>query len=251
MNSDDRSPFGFDFLSFGEKTKKVFDVFTSVSSSYDMMNDLMSAGAHRLWKKNFIDTLPLKPGVKILDLATGTGDIAIGLASRAKEMNVEASITAADPNDAMLKIAEKKAYDAGIIEGIDWCTASGEDLPFEDASFDICTISFGLRNATDIDGTLRQIKRVLKPGGHFSCLEFSHPTSPLIEVPYEFYSFAIIPLMGQIVTGDKASYEYLVQSIKTFPKQDVLIQKQSDAGLISNSYTNILGGIVAHHKGWA
>ena len=249
-NSDPKSPFGFDFFSFQEKTKKVLDVFTSVASSYDVMNDFMSLGAHRLWKRDFIETLPLTPGVKILDLATGTGDIAIGIAQKAKGMNLEFEITGADPNENMLKIAEKKAYDAGIIQGIDWQVAQGEELPFQDACFDICTISFGLRNATDIDGTLREIRRVLKPGGHFSCLEFSHTTSPLLEIPYEFYSFAVIPLMGQIVTGDKASYEYLVQSIKTFPKQEELILKQENAGFSSNSYTNILKGIVAHHKGW-
>jgi demethylmenaquinone methyltransferase/2-methoxy-6-polyprenyl-1,4-benzoquinol methylase len=251
MNTEFKSPFGFDFLNMKEKTQKVFEVFNSVSGSYDLMNDLMSGGTHRLWKKYFIDSLPLRPGIKILDLATGTGDIAIRMASKAKEMNIPLHITGVDPNENMLEKAKTKAHDAGIISGLEWTMAPGEELPFDDGSFDLCTISFGLRNASDIDQVLREINRVLTPGGQFSCLEFSHPTSAVVEIPYEFYSFAIIPLMGQIVTGDKASYEYLVQSIRTFPKQEELIQKQQEAGFIHNSYENLLNGIVAIHKGFS
>lgn len=215
------------------------------------MNDLMSAGAHRLWKENFVNKLPLRPNLKILDLATGTGDIAIKIAKKCKSLNFPFEITAVDPNEEMIRQGEAKAYDSGILDPISWVIAPAESLPFEDATFDICTISFGLRNASDIDQALSEIKRVLKPGGYFGCLEFSHPTSSTMQIPYEFYSFSIIPTMGQIVTGNKEAYQYLVESIRTFPKQEELIEKFEKTGFTSNSYENILNGIVAIHKGWA
>ncbi len=251
MNTESKSPFGFDFLNIKEKTQKVLNVFSSVSSSYDLMNDLMSAGAHRLWKKEFVNGLPLRPNLKILDLATGTGDIAIKIAKKCKLLDFQFEITAVDPNENMIRQGESKAYDCGILDPISWVIAPAETLPFDDATFDICTISFGLRNTSDIDQALKEIKRVLKPGGYFGCLEFSHPKSSAVQIPYEFYSFSIIPTMGQIITGNKEAYQYLVESIRTFPNQDALIEKFKNTGFVSNSYENILNGIVAIHKGWA
>ena len=251
MEKDEKrfSPFGLDSLEESEKREKVEGIFSAVAGSYDLMNDVMSFGLHRLWKKDFVENIPLRPQDHVLDLSTGSGDIAIKLSHRSSHENLNLSITGCDPSPEMLKKAEEKAFDEGCLN-IDWVEGLGEKLPFPDSSFDVCAISFGLRNTTHVEDVLREVVRVLKPRGYFGCLEFSKPQSSFVKLPYEIYSKRFIPLMGQIITGQKKAYEYLVDSIESFLSAEDLIALMEAVGLTSCSYEAILNGVVAKHIGW-
>lgn len=249
--------FGFTSVPEGSKKPKVAEVFHRVANNYDLMNDVMSAGTHRLWKSQFISMLKPQPGLKLLDMAGGTGDISFGVidAIRAHSGSTEqSSVTVSDINPSMLRVGEERAKDRGYFAvpnvDVEFVVADAEQLPFEDQSFDAYTIAFGLRNVTNIDLALREAHRVLKPGGRFMCLEFSKVENPLLATVYDAYSFNIIPTMGELVSSDRASYQYLVESIRRFPSQSDLVDKMKDAGFRCASYTNMTGGVVAVHSGF-
>lgn len=240
--------FGFKSVSAQEKTNLVRNVFASVASKYDIMNDLMSGGMHRLWKKEFISQIPDFHG-KLLDMASGTGDIARKYYAKALEDNIRADITACDASSEMLKEGRNKAIDAGILD-IKYQVAEAEKLPFKDESFDYYTVAFGIRNFTDIPAALNETYRVLKPGGKFLCLEFSHIQTPILEALYDFYSMNIIPFIGKMVTNDEESYRYLVESIRQFPTQETFKKMIEDAGFSKVAYQNLTFGTVAIHTGY-
>lgn len=239
--------FGFRRVAAGDKARLVAGVFASVAGRYDLMNDLMSGGVHRLWKSYLIDRLDPRPGQTLIDIAGGTGDIAARFLARAGET---AHILVCDISEPMVRRGRDRALDHGIVAGIDWVVGDAERLPFADASADRCTIAFGLRNVTRIAAALGEARRVLKPGGRFLCLEFSRVVLPLLARAYDLYSFAVLPRLGQVVTGDGAAYRYLVESIRRFPPQDELAQLMAAAGLERVSYRNLTGGIAAVHSGW-
>jgi len=239
-----KTHFGFESVEWDEKAARVRGVFDSVASRYDIMNDAMSGGMHRLWKGHMVRSLRLRDGMQILDLAGGTGDIAFRMI---KQQAVD--VVVCDINATMLSEGRNRAIDKSI-EGTHWLCGNAECLPLPDATFDACTIAFGIRNVTDIPAALRDIYRILKPGGQFACLEFSHVTNPLLKPAYEWYSFQCIPRMGELITKDRASYQYLIESIRQFPKQETFAQMIRDAGFSQVSYHNLNGGIVALHKGW-
>jgi len=249
---DDKVSFGFEDVSREEKSRRVKGVFASVASKYDLMNDLMSAGVHRVWKANMIAWLNPQPGETLLDVAGGTGDIARAFLKRANEVARRRSIKAdtiafvSDINEAML-VAGIREDD----ENMPRVACDAAALPFPDASADAITISFGIRNVVEIDQALREFRRVLKPGGRFACLEFSHMTHRVLQDAYDKYSFAVIPKLGELVTGDAASYQYLIESIRRFPMQDAFAAKIKVAGFMEVGYQNYSGGIAALHTGWA
>lgn len=245
MQNPESTQFGFKDVTPKEKTDKVIGVFDSVASNYDIMNDLMSGGMHRIWKDRFVRMIRPKNGQAILDVAGGTGDIAF----RMKKKAPESAITVSDLNPNMLDVGRDRAIDRGWINAFDWVTGNAEDLPFEDNSFDIYTIAFGLRNVTHIDKALAEAARVLKPGGRFFCLEFSHVKDPLFAKAYDLYSYNIIPRIGEKVAQDRESYQYLVESIRKMPKQELLQDRMNAAGLKEAMFTNLTGGIVAIHRG--
>ena len=230
-----------------EKTRKVLGVFDSVADKYDLMNDIMSGGLHRLWKDRLIREIAPKPGQSFLDIAGGTGDIAFRLY---KACGGDCHLTVSDINASMLAVGRKRAVDKGIVRNVAWEVADAANLPFEDNSFDVYTIAFGLRNVTLIDDALREAYRVLKPGGRFFCLEFSHVEEPLLARLYDAYSFGIIPQMGKLVAQDKDSYQYLVESIRAFPTQDELKTRLVEAGFDQAHHTNLTYGVVAIHEAW-
>ena len=240
--------FGFKSVSFQEKTNLVRDVFASVASKYDIMNDLMSGGMHRLWKKEFISQIPDFHG-KLLDMASGTGDIARKYYAKAKEEGINPNIIACDASAEMLQEGRNKAVDAGILD-IKYHVTEAEKLPFEDAHFDYYTVAFGVRNFTDIPAALKEAHRVLKPGGKFLCLEFSHIQKPILEPLYDFYSMNIIPFIGKIVAQDEGSYRYLVESIRKFPTQETFKKMIENAGFNKVAYQNLTFGTVAIHTGY-
>jgi len=281
-----------------EKEGKVREVFENVADSYDVMNDFMSAGLHRVWKDYLLDlssvrsmaqvvnqqqqqqhsvtndaTASIPLNLKILDVAGGTGDVAFrfvdaaGLAGQQQQLQQEPqgqvqddppiSITVCDINAEMLRVGEKRArekYGSHLLDttkGLAFVQGNAQDLhQFEDNTFDLYTIAFGLRNVTDVDKGLREACRVLKPGGRFMCLEFSQVPNPMFRQIYDLYSFNVIPQMGQFVAHDRDSYQYLVESIRKFPPQDELKQRMTNAGFQMSKYTNLTGGIVAIHEGW-
>ena len=242
--------FGFTDVPVGEKTARVGAVFDSVAARYDLMNDLMSGGVHRFWKAAFIRRLGLRPGAHVLDVAGGTGDIAFRMLDR---LNGDGHVTVCDINREMLGVGAARAIDRGYLPTagtLDWVCGDAEALPVEDMSVDAYTIAFGLRNVTRIDRALAEARRVLKPGGRFFCLEFSHVMVPMLGTLYEQYSFAVLPRIGQIVANDHDAYQYLVESIRRFPTQDDLLARMAAAGLARNRYENLSGGIVAIHSGW-
>ncbi len=244
----DSVAFGSENVALGGKQALVDDVFHSVARHYDLMNDLMSAGMHRLWKGALINALnPPRKGRpwRLLDLAGGTGDIALRAAARSKG---HADIVVADPNGSMLAVGRERAAKAAA--AIDFREASAEALPFPAASFDACTIAFGIRNVTSIEKALAEVFRVLKRGGHFLCLEFSEVDVPTLDRIYDAYSFHVIPRLGQAVAGDADSYRYLVESIRTFPNQERFAAMIRAAGFERVGYRNFSGGIVALHSGW-
>jgi demethylmenaquinone methyltransferase / 2-methoxy-6-polyprenyl-1,4-benzoquinol methylase len=238
--------FGYRRVKAEEKARLVRDVFDSVSPRYDLMNDLMSGGVHRLWRAELIDRLAPRPGQCLLDVAGGTGGIAERFLARAGT----ARAIVCDINESMLRCGRDRAVDAGRLAGIDWICGDAECLPVRSASVDAYTIAFGLRNVTRIDVALAEARRVLKPGGRFLCLEFSRVDTPLLRQAYDFYSFAVLPLMGQVVAGDREAYQYLVESIRRFPPQGELAQRMAAAGLERVSFKNLTGGIAALHSGW-
>lgn len=236
--------FGFEKVDPAKKASRVRQVFENVAPSYDLMNDLMSLGIHRLWKRRLAAMVDPQPGEVILDVAGGTGDIAFLLRERAPR----AKITVCDINPAMLAVGRDRAIDRGIIKGIDFIEGNAEALPIKPNSVDVYTIAFGLRNVTHIDKALKDAHRVLKPGGRFFILEFSQVARPLRPV-YDVYSFAVLPLLGRYVANDEKSYRYLAESIRQFPPQDELADRMEKAGFSNVSYTNFSGGICAVHQG--
>ena len=239
--------FGFDEVAPEDKALRVRDVFRRVASRYDLMNDLMSGGIHRLWKEALLDWLAPRRGMHLLDLAGGTGDVAMRFLNR---LDGDGRVTLADINDAMLGVGRDRAMDAGWLTEIDWLAADAMALPFPDCSFDAVTIAFGIRNVTRIDQALAEARRVLRPGGRFLCLEFSKVVLPVLGQLYDTYSFNLVPLLGRYVAKDEASYRYLVESIRKFPDQQAFAALMKDAGLEQVRFRNLSGGIAAIHSGW-
>ena len=238
--------FGYQEVPVEEKAGRVADVFHSVAARYDVMNDLMSGGVHRLWKRFTIELSGARPGQTILDIAGGTGDLT---ARFARIVGPEGQVVLADINDSMLKVGRDRLLDRGIAGNVVPVQADAQYLPFPDNTFDCITIAFGLRNVTDKDLALRSMLRVLKPGGRLLVLEFSKPESKLLEKIYDQYSFRLLPFMGKLVANDPESYRYLAESIRMHPDQETLKQMMEDAGFVGCEYHNMTGGIVALHKG--
>ncbi len=234
-----------------EKAGLVRRVFDSVAPRYDLMNDLMSAGVHRLWKNALVDVLNPRPGERLLDVAGGTGDIAFRILRRQMERGGDRpDVTVCDINPAMLAVGRDRAADRGLLKGLTWTTGDAENLPFPDRSFDGYTIAFGLRNVTDIDKALGEAHRMLKPGGRFYCLEFSKVTSAPIGRAYDAYCSRALPLLGRVVASDAQSYRYLYESIRRFPPQRELAQRLRGAGFENVTWRNMTLGVVALHGGW-
>jgi len=235
--------FGFEKVTASEKTQKVTDVFHRVANKYDLMNDLMSGGLHRLWKAWFVDSLPLQGQAHYLDVAGGTGDIAKRILDHLTQRGLRSEITVCDINPSMLVEGQMKHLDTPL----KWSNGNAEELPFPDKSVDVYTIAFGLRNVTDTQKALQEAHRVLKPGGTFACLEFSEVSS-FLKKPYDFYSFKFLPLIGKVVADDGPAYKYLVESIRKFPNQKRLCEMLKDAGFPSPTYNNYTGGVVCVHR---
>jgi demethylmenaquinone methyltransferase/2-methoxy-6-polyprenyl-1,4-benzoquinol methylase len=229
-----------------EKTRKVIGVFDSVANSYDIMNDLMSGGLHRLWKDHLIRKIRPRAGLAYLDVAGGTGDIAFRIR---KKTGPDAKITLCDLNTEMLRVGRDRAVDKGYLDDFQWVTGNAESLPLPDESQDVYTIAFGLRNVTHIDTALREALRVLKPGGRFYCLEFSKVHEPVLSRIYDEYSYRLIPKIGEIVAKDRESYQYLVESIRKFPPQKELLKRMETAGFSRCRFENLTMGVVAIHEG--
>ncbi len=246
-NGPDSTHFGFKTVRREEKVSLVANVFHSVAAKYDVMNDLMSLGIHRLWKRFTIDCSGVRPGQKVLDLAGGTGDLT---ALFSKRVGPTGQVVLADINASMLNVGKDKLRDLGLVNNISYAQANAEALPFADNTFDVITIAFGLRNVTDKDAALRSMFRVLKPGGRLLVLEFSKPTEAWLSKAYDVYSFKLLPAMGQLVANDRESYQYLAESIRMHPDQDTLKNMMQQAGFAEVSYHNLTGGIVALHRGY-
>ncbi|CAH2295338.1 2-methoxy-6-polyprenyl-1,4-benzoquinol methylase, mitochondrial [Pelobates cultripes] len=273
--------FGFQTVSEEEKGERVYQVFENVARKYDLMNDSMSLGVHRLWKDWLIQYMNPTPGTKLLDVAGGTGDIAFRFVnyiraqkekmirhklkyqqnlswseiSRAYQQEEQGSLGGSravicDINKEMLKVGKQKSLTLGYSEGLSWVAGNAEELPFDDDKFDVYTIAFGIRNVTHIDQALQEAYRVLKPGGRFLCLEFSQVNNPLLARAYDLYSFQVIPVLGEIIAGDWKSYQYLVESIRRFPPQEEFKAMIEDAGFFKVKYHNLTSGIVAVHSGF-
>jgi demethylmenaquinone methyltransferase/2-methoxy-6-polyprenyl-1,4-benzoquinol methylase len=239
--------FGFEEVAWGDKAKRVRGVFDSVAPRYDLMNDLMSGGLHRLWKEFTLSQTHLRPGQRALDVAGGTGDIARGMQ---KQVGDRGLVVLSDINGAMLAHGRDRTIDSGIVRGMEYVQANAECLPFADNTFDCITIGFGLRNVTDKSAALRSMQRVLKPGGQLLILEFSQPTIPALRPLYDAYSFKILPVLGKLVANDSESYRYLAESIRKHPDQETLLAMLREAGLVECRYHNLSGGIVALHRGY-
>lgn len=239
--------FGFEPIEPEAKAEKVRAVFDKVAKRYDLMNDLMSAGVHRLWKEAMVDWLAPRPDRVYLDLAGGTGDIAARILRR---IDGQARIYLADINYSMLAVGRDRVLDDGYFGAVHPVTADAQALPFSDASIDACTIAFGMRNVTHIDKALREIRRVLRPGGRFLCLEFSRLTAASLEPLYDRYSFQVLPALGRMVAGDAESYRYLAESIRKFPDQDKFGALIVEAGFSRVKFRNLSAGIACIHSGW-
>jgi demethylmenaquinone methyltransferase / 2-methoxy-6-polyprenyl-1,4-benzoquinol methylase len=247
MKDDRSTDFGFQQVAWGDKARRVRGVFDSVAGNYDLMNDLMSAGAHRLWKRFTLSLTNLRPGQRALDVAGGTGDLAAGLARQVGERGL---VILTDTNAAMLGHGRDRLTDDGLVGNIRYVQANAERLPFADNTFDCITIGFGLRNVTDKAAALQSMRRALKPGGQLLVLEFSHPVAPALKPLYDAYSFRVLPLLGKIIARDEASYRYLAESIRMHPGQEKLLTMLQEAGLEGCRYHNLSGGIVAVHRGY-
>ena len=239
--------FGFSEVPVTEKVKRVKGVFDSVAGNYDIMNDVMSMGIHRLWKRQTIDLSGVRPGNKVLDLAGGTGDLTKAFAKR---VGKDGKVVLADINESMVRVGRDRLIDEGVGGNVEYTITNAEALAFPDNTFDIATIAFGLRNVTHKDVALAELCRVLKPGGQLLVLEFSKVTNPALSKLYDFYSFNILPKMGKVIANDEASYQYLAESIRMHPDQETLKQMMLDAGFDKAEYLNFTQGIVALHRGW-
>jgi demethylmenaquinone methyltransferase/2-methoxy-6-polyprenyl-1,4-benzoquinol methylase len=246
MTEKDTTHFGYKEVDKEAKAGMVADVFHSVAARYDLMNDLMSGGVHRIWKRFTIELSGVRKGNAVLDIAGGTGDLA---ARFAEIVGPEGRVVLADINDSMLQVGRDKLLDKGLQANLEFVQADAQFLPFPDDSFDCITIAFGLRNVTDKNLALRAMLRVLKPGGRLLVLEFSKPQNELLGKAYDAYSFRVLPFMGRLVANDSDSYQYLAESIRMHPDQDTLKDLMEDAGFTRCEYHNMTGGIVALHKG--
>ena len=245
-STDDTTDFGYERVRKEEKAGRVREVFDSVASRYDLMNDLMSGGMHRLWKRFTIELSSVRPGQTVLDIAGGTGDLAAKFSQR---VGPDGHVILADINAAMLSVGRDRLIDKGALNNISVSQADAQFLPYADNSIDCITIAFGLRNVTDKALALRSMHRVLKPGGRLLVLEFSKPTSPLLSQVYDAYSFSALPFMGKLITNDADSYRYLAESIRKHPDQETLLEMVEDAGFVHCKYHHMTGGIVAIHRG--
>ena len=239
--------FGYRDVAVEEKASLVHSVFESVAGKYDLMNDLMSLGVHRLWKRHFIAISDIQPGQRVLDLAGGTGDIA---ALMSKRVGSHGSVVLSDINEAMLAVGRQRMEDRGLVGNIEYSLADAEKLPFADGEFDAVTIAFGLRNVTDQSAALREMFRVLKSGGRAMILEFSKVEFEGLKKIYDGYSFGILPRLGKLVADDEDSYRYLAESIRKHPDQETLAGMMEDAGFTNVTYRNLTGGVVAIHSGY-
>lgn len=243
--ADDTADFGYRTVSRQDKKPLVRAVFDSVANRYDVMNDVMSLGIHRVWKRMFVTTLGPRPGMKLLDLAGGTGDISFGWL---KEGGGPAILT--DINASMLSVGRDRAASKGYVSQLEFCVVDAEAIPLPDCSVDRVSIAFGLRNCTDKAAVLREARRVLKPGGRFCCLEFSRVQVAALSPIYDTWSFKVLPKMGALIAKDSESYQYLAESIRMFPDQETLAEMMREAGLSHVTYTSLSGGIAAIHSGW-
>lgn len=252
-SGDETASFGFQEVPAERKSSLVRGVFENVADRYDLMNDLMSGGIHRFWKRTMIDWLRPRAGQQFVDVAGGTGDVAVRIFDRiggGSESTAGSRIVVCDLTPSMLAIGRNRTLDRGILRGIEWINGDAQRLPFADRTFDAYTIAFGLRNLTHLHEALTEARRVLRPGGRFLCLEFSHVAVPILDRLYDLYSFQILPMLGQIVTQDRAAYQYLVESIRRFPAQDELSRRIASAGLERVECRNLTGGIAALHSAW-
>ena len=244
--TENTTHFGYSTVNAEDKVKKVADVFHSVAAKYDLMNDFMSMGIHRLWKRATIEQSGVRLGQKVLDLAGGTGDLTARFSAM---VGSSGQVILADINDSMIKVGRSRLIDRGLIGNINYVQANAEALPFPENSFDCITIAFGLRNVTDKDLALKSMLRVLKPGGRLLILEFSKPGNPLLSKIYDTYSFNILPKLGKLFADDGDSYQYLAESIRMHPDQKTLISMMDDAGFANTDFHNMTGGVVALHRG--
>ncbi|XP_057375131.1 2-methoxy-6-polyprenyl-1,4-benzoquinol methylase, mitochondrial-like [Daphnia carinata] len=265
-DEDKKVDFGFQTVSATEKAQKVHQVFENVASKYDLMNDVMSVGIHRIWKDYFVKKMfPLRPGTNIIDVAGGTGDIAFRMLQAIERQNKKynssadgaigsrknTTILISDINQAMLDVGKKRALKMNLqSDDLSWLCANAQELPLSENSFDLYTIAFGIRNVIDVSKALDEAYRVLRPGGRFMCLEFSHVKNPLLKWMYDTYSLQVIPPLGEVVAGDWKSYQYLVESIRKFPTQDDFKNMIEEAGFRSVCYENLTFGVVSIHSGY-
>jgi len=247
MNEQNTTHFGFETVNTEDKAKRVRGVFDSVAGNYDLMNDLMSMGVHRLWKRFAVELAGVRSGQKILDLASGTGDLAARFSAL---VGPDGLVVMSDINAAMLNEGRSRMVDDGHIGNIQYSQINAEQIPFPDNTFDCITIGFGLRNVTDKQAALNSMYRALKPGGRLLVLEFSHPTTRPLQSVYDLYSFKLLPLMGKLVAKDEESYRYLAESIRMHPDQESLKEMFVSAGFEDCDYHNLTGGIVAVHRGF-
>lgn len=247
MTENESTHFGFETIDAREKAQRVRAVFDSVATRYDLMNDLMSFGIHRLWKRFAVELAGIRRGQKILDLASGTGDLAARFAGL---VGPEGLVVMTDINAAMLNQGRVRMADEGLVGNVCYTQVNAEQIPFPDNSFDCITIAFGLRNVTDKQQALNEMARVLRPGGRVLVLEFSHPQGKPLKQAYDLYSFKLLPKIGKVVANDEASYRYLAESIRMHPDQETLKGMMEQAGLERCDYHNLTGGIVAVHRGF-
>ena len=246
-DSEPLTHFGYQSVPESQKAQKVAEVFHSVAARYDLMNDLMSGGIHRLWKRFTIELSGVRTGNRVLDIAGGTCDLAKKFS---RLVGPTGAVVLADINASMLRVGRDRLLDQGYAGNLRFVQAAAEKLPFPDNHFDVVTIAFGLRNVTRKENALRSMLRVLKPGGRLLVLEFSKPGNPLLAKAYDTYSFSFMPLAGKLITNDSDSYRYLAESIRRFPDQPTLVNMMREAGLENCSYHNLSGGIVALHRGY-